>query len=256
MGYSTALVLVDVNTSGHVIWHVEIASDDQPLHSFELPTIQGSWLKRRAIEELHTGKEALLGWCASSQVQLGTESLEANVKWSGAKAKPTTWRWKSANLQLLAQSAAPIQIGAQTGFSWYRISNTVRFIPEQNYQRCLSISALQQAILYDVSARRAWLVPLVSIYHHMVLVCHNMITSLDDQQPIPIAAPDDGSISSLVRLQRVGHVVVEGARGHIDGTRAHHGALHQFLKDLHPRGPILSTATNSWILYLVLPKVS
>ncbi|PKY08708.1 hypothetical protein P168DRAFT_301355 [Aspergillus campestris IBT 28561] len=196
MGYSTALVPVDINDRGQ-------------LRKSELLATQGSWLQRQTLEELHTA-EALLGWCASAQVRLGTDSLEANVGWSDAKVKPTTWRWKGANLQLLAQSAAPIQIGAQVGFAWERAVNTVRFTPGGNYTRCLASSMLEQAILYDVSAQRAWLVPLLSIYHHMLLVYHSMMSPPGDRRPIPVAIPSNGSASSLESLRANGAVAVEG----------------------------------------------
>jgi hypothetical protein len=209
MGYSTALVPIGINASGQVIWHVEIASGDQQLRNSELRATQGPWLRRQTLKELHT-TEALLGWCASAHVRLGTDSLEANVKWSDAKVKPITWHWKGANLQLLAQSAAPIQIGAQGGFAWERICNAVRFTPGGNYTRCLASSTVEQAVLYDVGARRAWLAPLLSIYHHMLLVYHYMMTPLGNRRPIAIAAPSDGASSSLETLKVAGGVAVDG----------------------------------------------
>ncbi|RMJ20860.1 hypothetical protein PHISP_08269, partial [Aspergillus sp. HF37] len=204
------MVPMDVNASGQVIWHVEVVTGDQQLRTSELQAIQGPWLKRRTVKELCTSEKALLGWCASAQVRLGTESLEANLKWSTAEVKPTTWRWKGANLQLLAQSAAPIQIGAQAGFAWEHSINTVRFTPGGNYQQCLSNSAMQQVILYDVTARRAWLVSLLSIYHHMLLVYHNMMNPLGNRHLIVAAPSSDGRLSSFNTLRGAGGVVVEG----------------------------------------------
>ncbi|KAE8329161.1 hypothetical protein BDV39DRAFT_203424 [Aspergillus sergii] len=108
MGYSTALVPTDKNADGQVIWHLEVASHDSQLQTSELQATRGSWLKRKTLKELQT-KEAWLDWCTSAEVSLGTDSLEGDVSSPDAKVKPTTAHWEGANLQLLAQSAAPIQ---------------------------------------------------------------------------------------------------------------------------------------------------
>ncbi|KAL3478814.1 hypothetical protein BJX99DRAFT_256222 [Aspergillus californicus] len=211
MGYSTALVPMDTNVQGQIIWHLEVASGEKQLRKSSLKATQGAWLKRQTLEELKTA-EVFLGWCADSKVCLGTDSLAADkVKWSNATIKPTTWRWKGANLQLLAQSAAPVQVGAQLGVSWERMANTLRFTPGGSYVRCLFSSATEQVILYDVSARRAWLVSLLSVYHHMLLVYQSRLSSIS---PLtgnpPITAASDGSPSSLETLRGAGGVVIEG----------------------------------------------
>ncbi|KAB8202356.1 hypothetical protein BDV34DRAFT_228439 [Aspergillus parasiticus] len=108
MGYSTALVPTDKNADGQVIWHLEVASHDRQLQTCELKATRGSWLKRKTLKELQT-KEAWLGWCTSAEVSLGTDSLDVDMSFPDAKVKPTTGHLEEANLQLLAQSAAPIQ---------------------------------------------------------------------------------------------------------------------------------------------------
>ncbi|GKZ37639.1 hypothetical protein AbraIFM66950_009288 [Aspergillus brasiliensis] len=205
MGYSTALVPVELGSKGQVIWHVEIATDDKQLQKHGLQATRGPWLQRLSLEELHT-TEALLGWCASAQVRLGSDSLDPHVTWSDAKVKSTTWRWRGANLQLLAQSASPIQIGAQAGFSWERVINTVRFTPGGNYTRCLANSRHEPAILYDVNSQRAWLVTLTSIYHHMLLAYHSMISQSGDQKPVPVNTSSDGPSGSWDVLQASGEL--------------------------------------------------
>ncbi|KAG2416700.1 hypothetical protein HFD88_007916 [Aspergillus terreus] len=209
MGYSTALVPVDVSPTGQVIWHLEVASGEQQLRKSELEATKGPWLQRQSLEELYTSV-ALLGWCTSAQVRLGTGSLAANVTWSNARAKTTTWRWKGANLQLLAQSAAPLQAGAQVGFSWERVVNTVRFTPGGNYTRCLANSTLEHAVLYDVATQRAWLVPLISVYHHMLLTYQRMMAPLG-VVPNSIVSPTAGSSSSFQVLRDSGGVAIEGS---------------------------------------------
>ncbi|KAL4935951.1 hypothetical protein BDV06DRAFT_217036 [Aspergillus oleicola] len=212
MGYSTALIPIEINASGQILWYLEVSCGNQQLRKSELRATQGSWLQRQTLEELQTA-EALLGWCASAHVQLGTESLKAaNVRWSNATTKPTTWHWKGVNLQLLAQSAAPIQVGAQLGLSWERIINTVRFTPGGNYTGCLASSMLEQVVIYDVAAQRAWLAPLLSVYHHMLLIYYGVIfPSSSNQRPIPTVKPfSNGASSSFETLRAAGGVVVEG----------------------------------------------
>jgi hypothetical protein len=214
MGYSTALVPIEINSDGLILWHLEVAAGERQLRTSELHATKGSWLQKSTLEELQT-PEALLGWCASANIQLGTDRLKAaDVKWSNARVKHTTWRWRGANLQLLAQSAAPLQIGGQLGLSWERSFNTIRFTPANNYTRCLVNSKLESIVLYDVAAQRAWLVPLISAYHHMLLIYYGrqfLPSRKSNQQPIPVITPSsNGASSSFEALSSSGGVVVEG----------------------------------------------
>ncbi|KAF3396585.1 hypothetical protein DPV78_007779 [Talaromyces pinophilus] len=214
MGCSTALVPIEINNDGQVLWHLEVSAGERQLRTSELHATKGSWLQKSTLEELQT-PEALLGWCASANIQLGTDRLKAaDVKWSNARVKHTTWRWRGANLQLLAQSAAPLQIGGQLGLSWERSLNTIRFTPANNYTRCLVNSKLESVVLYDVAAQRAWLVPLISAYHHMLLMYYVkqfLPSRKSNQQPIPVITPSsNGASSSFEALSSSGGVVVEG----------------------------------------------
>ncbi|KUL83262.1 hypothetical protein ZTR_10455 [Talaromyces verruculosus] len=215
MGYSTALVPIEINNDGQVLWHLEVSDGKQQLRKSELRATKGSWLQKPTLEELQT-REALLGWCASANIQLGTDRLKAaNVKWSNARVKHTTWRWRGANLQLLAQSAAPLQIGGQFGLSWERGFNIIRFTPQNNYIKCLINSKLESVVLYDVAAQRAWLVPLISAYHHMLLMYYGkqFPSRKSNQQPIPVITPSsNGASSSFEALRFSGGVVVEGEK--------------------------------------------
>lgn len=215
MGYSTALVPIEINNDGQILWHLEISAGNQQLRVSELQATKGSWLQKQTLEELQTS-EALLGWCTSANNQLGTESLKAaDVKWSNAGVKHTNWHWKGANLQLLAQSASPLQIGGQLGFTFERNFNTVRFTPGRNYTRCLLNSKLESVVLYDVATQRAWLVPLICAYHHMLLIYHGKQFPLREssQQPIPVVTPSpDGALCSFKALNSSGSVVVQGEK--------------------------------------------
>ncbi|KAE8134920.1 hypothetical protein BDV38DRAFT_285308 [Aspergillus pseudotamarii] len=110
---STALVPIDTNIKGQVIWHLELASHDAQLRVSELQAIKGSWLQRKALGEVKT-KEALLGWCTLAEVSMDTDSLKVDMGWPDAKVKPTTGRLEEANLQLLAQPGGLIQMDTET----------------------------------------------------------------------------------------------------------------------------------------------
>ncbi|KAI9375351.1 hypothetical protein BJX61DRAFT_531672 [Aspergillus egyptiacus] len=194
MGYSTALIPVDTDSSHRIIWHLETFDEKRQIRKTELRAIHGRWLQRTTLEELQS-EEALLGWCTVAQVQLGTDSLNANVKWSNAEIKPTTWRWKGANLQFLAQSGAPVQVGGLLGFAWERFSNTVH----RN----------EEVILYNVATRRAWLVPLLCIYHHMLLIYQSVMFPAGSQGRIPTSSIPSLT-SSLDTLRDAGGTVIEG----------------------------------------------
>ncbi|KAL3436157.1 hypothetical protein BDV09DRAFT_194283 [Aspergillus tetrazonus] len=211
MGYSTALVPVKPIDTETILWHLETASHDSQLKTTELPGVKGNWLKTTDLEDLQT-KKALLAWCPEAVTLLGTGLLNT-VQWSAAKGKHSTWTWKGANLQLLASSTAPLQLGAQLGLSFDRSINTLRFSAANNYLKCLNGSAKEQIILYDVEDGRAWLVPLICVFHEMLLAYQRSIPTEYQQADIPLISPSpDGAAAALSVLRENGGLVLEGSQ--------------------------------------------
>ncbi|KAJ5714915.1 uncharacterized protein N7483_012096 [Penicillium malachiteum] len=211
MGYSTALIPVQETDDGMILWHLEIASHDYQFKVSDLKAIQGKWLQTQDLDYLQS-KKALLGWCTQARILLGTSHLRPTVTWSGAEKKSTTWHWKSANLQLIAQTASPLQIGGQAGMTFDRTSNLLRFSPSRNYIKCVTGSMMEQIILYDVSTKRAWLVSLISVLHHMLLVYYRYIEKASRSKIPPGVVPLLGGASaSLVALSEAGGVVIQGS---------------------------------------------
>lgn len=99
-----------------ILWHLQIRGSSGQFKVSDLEATRHKWLQTLDLEYLQS-KKALLGWCERAEVLLGTEELEPEVAWSHSEVKPITSHWKGANLQILAQSAAPIQIGGQLGVS-------------------------------------------------------------------------------------------------------------------------------------------
>jgi hypothetical protein len=183
------------------------------LKTSELRATKGLWLKEANLAELQS-KKALLGWCPEAVVLLGTDSARADVKWSDAEVKRTTWHWTGANLQFTAQSATPLQIGGGAGLSFSRSINTLRFSPSRNYLKCLTSSAMEQIVVYDVSEERAWLVPLLCVLHHMLLVYSKTIQEEYETARVPQAEPaSDGASASLDALRDKGQVVIQESGG-------------------------------------------
>jgi hypothetical protein len=213
MGYSTALVPIRLTEDDKVLWHLEIASNDLQLKTLDLHSTRRSWWRVERLDLL-SSKRAILGWCSEANVLLGTNQLTPKVAWSDARVQRTTWHWKGVNLQVVAQSAAPLQMGGQLGMSFDRAVNTLRFNPSQNYLKCLKASTLEQVVLYDVSAGRAWLVPLLSVFLHMLLVYADTIQESSRATSVPMINPtSDGARSSLEALRYKGAAAVEASGG-------------------------------------------
>ncbi|RLL96199.1 hypothetical protein CFD26_100972 [Aspergillus turcosus] len=209
MGYSTALVPMKANND-FIVWHLEVAEHDQQLTVAELVATKAEWLKLDDLNQLRH-RQALLGWCPNATMTLGTNLIDIKaVGWSDAAPKKTTWHWAGANLQLLAQSAAPLQIGGQLGISMERRVNLLRFSPLNNYLKCLGSSAAEQIILYDLTTRRAWLVPLLAAFHHMLTAYWKSIPENCRQSPVPQANPSPQCDLVLRELLKEnGNLVIE-----------------------------------------------
>ncbi|CAG7964991.1 unnamed protein product [Penicillium salamii] len=213
MGYSTVLIPTKETKDGMILWHLETANHESQFKISEIKATKRRWLKVNSLEYLQS-KKALLGWCSKADILLGTDQMSLDVTWSDAKVKASTWHWKGANLQVLAQTAAPVQVGAQMGVSFDRSLNTVRFAPSDNYLRCLKNSAVEQVVLYDVNTQRAWLVPLISVLHHMLLVySKGILTEHRGYDPPTTSIGDPDNFASLKALADNGEVVLEQSGG-------------------------------------------
>lgn len=188
LGYSTALIPIRETEDNMILWHLEVAGNDRQIKASELQATQSEWLQTTDLSYL-LSKRALLGWCSKAELRLGASTDDLNVTWSHANVKPFSFELSGINLQALAQSAAPAQFGIQAGASWKQVNNTVRFTQADEYLRCLNNSREQQIVLYDVSASRAWLVPLISVYHQMLLVYWKRIPENFREREIPVADP-------------------------------------------------------------------
>ncbi|CAG7945135.1 unnamed protein product [Penicillium salamii] len=211
MGYSTALIPVETTDDGRLMWHLEVAADDFQLQISDLKATKKQWLQNTSFELLQS-KTAVLGWCSEAEVLLGTDRLKPTVRLSNSSTKPVSWRWGGANLQLVAQSASPLALGGQLGFTFDRCVNTINFNPSNNYLKCLSNSARQQMVLYDVESKRAWLVSLLSVFHHMLLTWSEQVPEAFRKASPPLALPgSDCGRASLDALRDQGALILDSS---------------------------------------------
>ncbi|KAL3462660.1 hypothetical protein BJX64DRAFT_299412 [Aspergillus heterothallicus] len=207
-GYSTALVPVKLLDDNTILWHLEIAKHDSQIKASELSSSKGDWYKVENLDDLRSRK-ALVGWCAESITLLGTDQL-GTVRWSNAKAKKTSWRWNGANLQFIATSTAPLQLGGQVGLTFERRPNMLRYNAAKNYLKCLNSSLTEHVVLYDCSVSRAWLVPLICVFHEMLLAYWRGLPDAYRAPSIPFAAPmSDGAEAAYAALRDCGGHVIE-----------------------------------------------
>lgn len=200
-----------------------------------------------------TSKKALLGWCSQADLRLGASTDDLNVTWSSAKRKPFSWELANINLQALAQSALPAQFGIQAGASWKLENNTIKFSPFGEYLKCLNSSRLEQIVLYDVATMRAWLVPLISVFHHMLLVYWKRIPGKFRRGEVPVTSTaslhPDASYDALV--DKGGMVIQKTKEGRYELTvqKLIIGFSINLCRILHqnPKGKKYS-GTSSWTL--------
>ncbi|KAJ5960837.1 uncharacterized protein N7479_007987 [Penicillium vulpinum] len=211
LGYSTALIPVKTLDDDTILWHLEVCPHESQFKVSRLQATKTEWLVSADIEVLKS-RTARVGWCSKSKVLLGTASLLKNpVGWSTSTTQRKSWSWKGVSLQAVATSTAPLQVGLQGGATFERITNTLRFDLSRNYLQLLRSSSREAIIVYDVSTKRGWLVPLLNVLHHMAITyCQNGIADEDRGLPIPLAKPEaNGGISSLKALWQSGSVEIE-----------------------------------------------
>ncbi|KAL4746263.1 hypothetical protein BDW72DRAFT_197854 [Aspergillus terricola var. indicus] len=188
LGYSTALIPIKMLDTNILLWHLE---------SEDLETLKS--------------KTARVGWCRKSNVLLGTAALlQSSVGWSTGATKKKTWKWNGTSIQSVATTVSPLQLGFQGSATFERVSNILRFDVSRNYLAMLSSSYREAIILYDVGAKRAWLVPRLSVLHHMAIAYCSALRGAKEPLSVPLAKEHpNGGIASLKALRQSGSIQIE-----------------------------------------------
>ena len=184
-----------------------------------------------------------LGWCASAQLNLGTQHLPARVKYSGARetSKSAALDGIETLFQLGINPAAPLSavLGVQANYKY--ISHRRRFTPFSGYCTLLRDTAAKTVAVYDAAQRRGWLVPMLSLLLHMAhAYVLNSVDAPADKVPFVDGHADAAELISVLEPLGEGHIF-----GRTNGTPTpaapdDHGLLfHQLLLGL--RTNLLST---------------
>ncbi|KAL4742981.1 hypothetical protein BDV11DRAFT_179291 [Aspergillus similis] len=210
LGYSTALIPIKMLDTDILLWHLEVCSHQSQFKTSEIEATRATWLQSENLETLKS-KTARVGWCRKSNVLLGTAALlQSSVGWSTGAIKKNTWKWKGASIQSMATTGSPLQLGFQGSATFERVTNILRFDVSRNYLAMLSSSYREAIVLYDVGAKRAWLVPRLSVLHHMAIAYCSTLTSAKEPLPIPLAKEHpNGGIASLKALRQSGSIQIE-----------------------------------------------
>lgn len=107
-----------------------------------------------------------------------------------------------------------LQLGGQAGLTFDITINTLRFSATRNYLQCLNSSSSEQIIVYDVGESKAWLVPLICVFHEMLLTYWRGIPESFRQPNIPVAQPaSDGAEATYAALVNCGGSIVQKSEG-------------------------------------------
>lgn len=203
-GVFSALVPVMRLADGSIRWHVEIdPSRNDFLYVSQMESLRRPWFRTLDLELLKSAP-AVVGWSPEASLMLGT-SFPPDSTWSPPHGSTRTWQVSQFNLQLAVQIPQHLSLTGSAVIS--RLENRTRLDTPTNYIQVLHKSRLKPIILYDVEAKRAWLVPLVSLLHYMTFAYSVFIGN----HQVPQAEVSLGGESSLNVLMNNGGQVLSAS---------------------------------------------
>lgn len=206
IGYQTALVPIEVGTDC-VQFHLEVNQANQ-INPHELEHVPAVGF--RDCNEFRN-KRCFIGWCEDARIQLGTKQLTARVRYSGKREQRTRLHWEGISTLIQANSVAPMQAGVAIQSNFRFVSNRLSFPASELYAKMLRDTSKELAIIFDVEARRCWMVPKLSLLLHMshAWVLHaEMAADL-----IPFADPHHDAQELVTLLDGSGDLMVCGNIG-------------------------------------------
>ncbi|KAF1968166.1 hypothetical protein BU23DRAFT_656545 [Bimuria novae-zelandiae CBS 107.79] len=188
VGYQTVLVPIEIHEE-YVQFHLEVNKDGQ-INPFLLK------YGRRALCKdvlIFKSKRCFLGGLEAAYIQLGTKALPPTCL-SGFQAT----------------SMFPLQAGltGQSTFSF--VSHHVRFSPTSSYTKMLADASNQTAMICDVTARRSWLVPKLSL---LIYMAHVWVKDNGPGNLAPLADPYENGKTLMGQLIDKGDTVIGGHNG-------------------------------------------
>jgi hypothetical protein len=146
-------------------------------------------------------KRCFLGWCELAQINLGTSSLPAHVKYSKGREKGNSIQLDGITMTSQLGVSEPLSalFGLEANFK--RTNHRLHFTPFGGYTKLLYDTARELAIVYDAGARRCWLVPKLSLLLHMShAYALSLMDGSADKVPFVDSHADAGSLIDSLKL--------------------------------------------------------
>lgn len=148
-GRYSAVVPVVRQADGSVLWHYEMKEAQGPeLRVDDLESLRGEWYQTFDLDLL-INAPALIGWSREGELLIGTDKHTHNTTWAPKESQPLLHFRGNLSITNAAVNRLPTST---------------------NYYFMLHRSHHYSWILYDVPAKRAWLVPESSLLLYMVSI--------------------------------------------------------------------------------------
>lgn len=215
VGFFTALIPISRHPGTQdrapgIQWHLEF-TEDEPISLATLSTKRIPRLPLNNLQDLPQC-QCYLGWCDDADILLGTAQMPNTLSWSGLPQRSRSLRASGWNLTgQLGGNLGPVQAIGQVTRTWQLENVRQRFEPQNTYAKALQINSRQVALIFDVTAKRAWLVPKLSLMLHL---CHTFVRHFKDEgmgsiDRVPFAEPsNDGALAAKEALSGHGDILV------------------------------------------------
>ncbi|KAK7985657.1 hypothetical protein PG988_003279 [Apiospora saccharicola] len=171
--------------------------DEGIIYHSNLQTTKGRWLKINDLAGIRHTK-AFLGWCKDAEILLWTDQLNNKLGWSDTLQKSKTLRLTgmSAGVSggLAAAVTSPLTLSTNVGATMTFVNTTQHFKAPKKYAEALLGESRKSALIIDHSAKRAFLVPKLSLALHLCRIVALEAYQPPDVEDFPTASPSiDGS---------------------------------------------------------------
>ena len=235
-GFSRLLFPSSFSEQGTLQWHLvtsnnrEEALPEDTIHQYQ-------WYKIRTPEQL-ANVRTFLGYCRHTVVELGTEmpvDNYRNITFSGAEFESHGPSFQGTSSITYGSSGIGIfGISVAHSITWGR--GLADNIEGQNhsYLDVLNQAMKTPVILYDddEASQRAWMVPALSIIHHMILTWTAQSDTLQQQLPYARRICTSGEASKVVLVEKWGLVLRDTPHEEMSGRKIVKDLVMEYWEDL------------------------
>lgn len=168
-GGMTALTPVE-RRGDKIVWHLEGKLDDL-LPVSEVKAVKSKWHQTLHLNELQSAP-VLLGW--SEGGSLVTEQASRDVAWPSEAKNAHLMKLSKPTFQASFKIPAHLSVAASATLAPVHF-DIIHSLPENNARKLL-LCTKKPWIVYDDVQRRAWLVPQISLIHHMLVLSQAQLT--------------------------------------------------------------------------------